>query len=229
MMQFTREEFAYYYWKVKKVSFDSLYGTSAQEFNSVFSYDIRESFTALNLPQVINASQANTETDLVCDRLANYIDFEMPGWGFEYGYNYFYPLYFGSGTGPAFGLTPGIGYTEQIYRDESGEYYYIQPHFYGSAGPIWSCAIFYTSNKIINNSGGWINVMPGPGEFDAREDVYNMGAVGTFSMTFSFGTKTCPIYGDRHNTQDGRLEPNYTPSATCYLSASQTDTWPYDP
>lgn len=199
MMQFTREEFTAYYWKVKKVSFNSLSGA----IGIISPYgSFSTPFTANSLPSAIDATNAATETDLVCYKGGNDIEITTTS-----------PTFY-SGHGAAF-----------AYRNEIGDTYYIQPKFVGGEGNSQIGRVFYTSSRIIPNSGGWY-IAP------LLQNRYDMGQVGTFTMAFSFGTKTCPIYGyayDFFDDPENPTNPNYTPTGACNLAASQTATWPYNP
>lgn len=206
MMQFTREEFAYYYWKVKTVSLNSLSGSATLSIEPpTFS------FTATNLPQEINATSANTQTDLICYKSGNIIGIEVTS-----------PEDFGINKGFASGHGKYLA-----YRDEIGDNYYIVPYFFGGFSTFVGnlTAGFSTRNKIPSPIGSWYR-----DEYDMAW-LYESGPVGTFTMQFSFGTKTCPIYGESYIADDFGPPPmpTFTPVSECNFSASQTDTWIYDP
>ena len=227
MIELTAEELAYYYWKIKKVSYDSLsFSGTDGGYSLPPPDDSPQSFsgTATNFPEEITATSATVETDLVCLQQGN--SFIAESTDFSYG---------DDSNERDFGLEWGAFYygafvPNQIFVYQDGDKYYIQPNFsiafnrdYGDLSYTFS----FATESSAPDPGGWY--CSNQDEIWCNEWTFGIGEVGTLTLNLGFGTETCPIYGTVTYRGNPFSPPPNNPSASISCSITETETWPYDP
>ena len=199
MIELTLQEAMYVYWKIKSYVWNSM-PWSITWVDRVYFGDA--SGYSNNLPEPIQQDPEiiKKETDLVCH-------ISTVAGGITYTPDDYYTPY------------ALFSYTGNFYFDPSSGNYYFHPSLGITQTVLDYVGTVGTSENIQINSG-W--VQPDP---DYNNWVYSMGQIGTLSIAFSFGTKTCPIYGGIYSVNGGGGDVFGTASCSITENAS----WPYNP